>query len=832
MQTSAPHTFTADIYDVPSPETHPLKLSIDIIQNGMVRLRINEDPEKALFQRFKLDDIITPSTLEPFNGEITSTIEKDSALVVYDEFTLTITFNPFRLTLGRSGSEVISLNPNDKLHFEQYRLKQDEEEDGVWEEKFKAFTDTKPRGPASIGLDIQFTGKSHLFGIPEHSTPLSLPTTIGEDAILKDPFRLYNLDVFKYELNEPMSLYGSIPFLMAPGVDDSVGVYWNNPSETYVDIYNTESGKSSRFISETGILDLFLIIGVSPASVLNNYVSITGLPALPQKFAVAYHQCRWNYRSQDDVAQVDKSFDDHDIPYDVIWLDIEHTDGKRYFTWDKVNFPNPLEMQNSLDEHKRKLVTIVDPHTKREDKFKMHEHMSSNEFYIKDRNSNEFQGHCWPGSSAYPDFLRKDVRDYWATLFSFENYKYSSPNLFVWNDMNEPSIFSGPEVSMDKDCIHLQGKVEHREVHNLYGHYVVQATFQGQLDRQEGRERPFVLTRSFFAGTQRYAAAWTGDNAASWDHLEVSTPMLLSLSIAGMPFVGADVGGFFGIPDDELLVRWYQIGAFQPFFRAHAHIDTPRREPYLYDDGVRDMLKKAVKQRYALLPLWYTAFWQASRTGAPVIRPLWFNYPEDKSLYDIDNEYMVGSDLLVKPVTAPGIAEMPMLFPGTEKWYNFYTFQSVDPGTFNVACPLDTIPVYQRAGSIVAKQERARRSSTLMDTDPYTLIIAADSKGVAEGQIYIDDGHSNAHEQGVFAAQKIQLSETGQLTNIHLIPGTFQCSNTIERIVILGVSKQVRSIQNGSSNISFEQSERAITVRKPLVPICSDFTISLTFETQ
>lgn len=169
------------------------------------------------------------------------------------------------------------------------------------------------------------------------------------------------------------------------------------------------------------------------------------------------------------------------------------------------------------------------------------------------------------------------------------------------------------------------------------------ATYQGLLNRANNKLRPFVLTRAHFAGAQRYAAVWTGDNAAEWSHLAISLPMCLSEAMGGISFCGADIGGFFNNPDEELLQRWYQTGAWLPFYRAHAHIDTKRREPYLYSQDVRTRIRNALRQRYVHLPVWYTLFWEHYRTGDPVIRPLVYEYPTQTDVFDIDDEILVGN---------------------------------------------------------------------------------------------------------------------------------------------------------------------------------------------
>ena len=506
---------------------------------------------------------------------------------------------------------------------EQRRLDEDHfDTKEMFEEKFGDHTDSKPHGPMSVGLELTFPSSNHLFGLPEHASSTQLKTTAGSGHYYPEPYRLYNLDVFEYELDETMALYGHIPLVISQSMrTGTAGAFWFNPTETFVDVEEVAGSSKTHFMSESGIVDLFLLPGPDPAAMYEQYARLTGRTPLPPIFALGYHQCRWNYRDEADVYHVDSKFEELDYPYDVLWLDIEHTDGKRYFTWDDHTFPDPVEMQKKLAGHGRRMVTIVDPHMKRDNSYYIHKEATSLGLYIKDKNGDkDFDGWCWPGSSSYLDFTTEKVRSWWADQFHYSKYKGSTPELFTWNDMNEPSVFNGPEVSMQKDLLNLN-KCEHREWHNLYGMLFHRSTSEGLIKRNEGGNvRPFVLSRSFFAGSQRYGAIWTGDNEAKWSHLEISAPMLLGLNVGALSFVGADVGGFFGDTDAELMTRWMQAGAYQPFFRGHAHHDAKRREPWMFGDETMARLRRAAMARYALLPYWYTVFWQAGVTGMPVMR--------------------------------------------------------------------------------------------------------------------------------------------------------------------------------------------------------------------
>jgi len=399
--------------------------------------------------------------------------------------------------------------------------------------------------------------------------------------------------------------------------------------------------------------------------------------------------------------------------------------------------------------------------------------------------------------------------------------------------MNEPSVFNGPEVTMAKDKMH--GAVEHRDLHNMYGMLYTMATYKGHLLRSDNTLRPFILTRSAFAGSQRYAAIWTGDNTADWGHLEASVPMCLSLSISGMGFCGADIGGFFGNPDGELFVRWYQAAAFQPFFRSHAHIDTKRREPWLYSEGEMSLIRTAVRVRYSLLPLWYTLFYEQEMDGTPPMRPLWYEFPEDEDSYNKEGLHMVGSSLLVAPVLTKGSTQVNVYFPGSTLWYDMWSNEKLDvSGNMMYAAPFDKIPVFQRGGSIIPKRMRVRRSSVLMHNDPITLVIAPDKQGKATGTLYLDDGKSFDYQKG----SKLYLEFTwdnGTLQSRLLSPGGMSTTVWLERVSVLGwaantaVNMATVTTATGTTTVatSYDYSNKVITVRKPAVSLGTEFSINI-----
>ncbi|OZJ06992.1 hypothetical protein BZG36_00191 [Bifiguratus adelaidae] len=859
-----------------------LTFEVQVLQNGVARIRINEnEPIKPRYEQTAEWTLV--SNL-PAKTEAKIIKKSDNEAVIpmqvpgVESASMVIHAKPLRIDFLVNDTPVLTLNERGLLNLEELRRKDEPKlvdqsdsseskvETGEWEETFKTWTDPKPNGPESVALDVTFPGFSHVYGIPEHASTFSLKETRGGENAHSDPYRLYNLDVFEYETDNPMALYGSVPFMVAHNPEHSVGLFWMNAAETWIDIVKTtetegfhlfkHKGKTSttqtHWISEAGIIDVFVMLGPTPKDVLKQYISLTGAPAMPPAFSIAAHQCRWNYLSSKDVAMVDAGFDEHDIPNDVIWLDIEHTDGKKYFTWDYAKFPDPEKMQNELAAKGRKLVTIIDPHIKRDDGYYIYKEARDANLFIKTPDGNDYDGWCWPGSSSWIDYTNPLAREWWIKKFKFDDYKSSTPALHVWNDMNEPSVFNGPEITAPKEMIH-HGGWEHRVLHNVYGQIYHGATAKAVSVREETPKRSFVLSRAFFAGTQRYGAIWTGDNTASWEHLRNSNPMLLSIGLAGIPFNGADVGGFFGNPSTELLLRWYQAGIFQPFFRAHAHIDTKRREPWLFGEPWTTRFRNALVERYKLLPYFYTLFHEAHALGVPVMRPMFFEFPQDERTFALEDQFMVGPALLVKPVVNEGQTVQSIYLPsgpnGSQIWYDYFTQKKVTlPSSgqeIKTTVGIEDIPVYLRGGSIVARRDRQRRSSYGMVYDPFTLIVALDEEGNAEGELYLDDGETFDYEKGAYIHHRFTFKNnrlTTQLLNTEPIAEDYASvmhKVRIERVVILG-SKQdngklskvvVHDPKGVTFDAGYKISKSKIVVRDPKLSIVeSQWRLELKYQ--
>ncbi|KAI8535496.1 hypothetical protein RHMOL_Rhmol10G0179100 [Rhododendron molle] len=840
---------------------NPLVLTLSAYHDGVLRLQIDEDPSlDPPKKRFQVPDVIVPEFLnnklwlQKLSEEVIGRdLGPSSVVYLSDGYEAVLRHDPFEVYVREKGGgkRVVSFNSHGLFDFEQLRVKKDGED---WEERFRSHTDKRPYGPQSISFDVSFHEADFVYGIPERATTLALKPTKGPGVEESEPYRLFNLDVFEYIHDSPFGLYGSVPLMISHGkARGTSGFFWFNAAEMQIDVLGSgwdaedsiglpsdQNRIDTMWMSEAGVVDAFFFVGPGPKDVLRQYTSVTGTPALPQFFATAYHQCRWNYRDEEDVAQVDSKFDEHDIPYDVLWLDIEHTEGKKYFTWDRVLFPHPEEMQKKLDAKGRHMVTIVDPHIKRDESFHLHKEATEKGYYVKDASGKDYDGWCWPGSSSYPDMLNPEIRSWWADKFSYANYVGSTPSLYIWNDMNEPSVFNGPEVTMPRDALHYGG-VEHREVHNAYGYFFHMATADGLIKRGNGKDRPFVLSRAVFPGSQRHGAVWTGDNTAEWEHLKVSVPMVLTLGLTGVAFSGADVGGFFGNPEPELLVRWYQLGAYYPFFRGHAHHDTKRREPWLFGERNTELMREAIHIRYMLLPYFYTLFREANTSGVPVMRPLWMEFPADEATFSNDEAFMVGSSLLVQGIFTERAKHASVYLPSGQSWYYLSSGTAYKGGTTHKMEVLeDSVPTFQRAGTIIPRKDRFRRSSTQMANDPYTLVIALNSTQEAEGELYTDDGKSFEFTKGAYIHRRFVFSN-GKLTSSNMAPYTsgksqFSSGCSIERIVLLGYSGGPKSaliepanhkadIELGPLFLRKGRSPTVLTIRKPNVRIGEDWTI-------
>lgn len=429
--------------------TQVLQMSVTILTSGAFKISAHP-PENTARYTIPVGDVTaseeTPSNDFVFESTQDEKIHKISGL----DLRLKLEVRPFSITLlSNNDGEIIKINSQNLFNYENgvdlpfnviVPSINEQLNSEIWNEpEFTANSpDSRKKGPSSMGIDISFMQSKALYGIPEHATSLALKNTRGisntTDKVYtrSDPFRLFNLDVFEYELDSTMALYGAIPIMLGHNPSGSkhrsVGVFWNNPSETWVDIYdkNQNEGRITHWMSESGSFSMYLFAGANIKELQNVIKSINGAPQLPPLFSLGYHQCRWNYKSVDDVLQVNKKFDEHSLPMDVMWLDIEHTDGKRYMTWHPTDFENPEKMFTELERTGRQIVTIVDPHLKKDGNWNIYKELIDKKLAVRTSGGDRaFEGNCWPGKSVWTDYTNPEARNWWASLFSFDKYKVS-----------------------------------------------------------------------------------------------------------------------------------------------------------------------------------------------------------------------------------------------------------------------------------------------------------------------------------------------------------------------------------------------------------------------
>ncbi|KAJ3640636.1 hypothetical protein Zmor_027188 [Zophobas morio] len=598
------------------------------------------------------------------------------------------------------------------------------------------------RHPFTVG--VSFPQALHLYGLHEHADHLALRTTApGGD----DPYRIKTMDLTYFELFSTMAMYGAVPVLYGHGINATSGLFLHNAAEQWVEITNKDIGADAFFMVDSGALDIFIFLGPSTTDVVRQYTSLTGVAHLPPIWSLGYHQCRWGYADQQDVQTVIADLDTYDFPVDAIWLDIQHTQDMKFFTWNSENFSDPFDMLANLSSTHRYLVTLSDPHFKVEEGYFVYDEATANDYFIKNLDGTNYEDQCWPGTSSWMDYLNPAARDYYSSLYLYENWNGTTPTLGgIWNDMNEAAIFNEEiEKTFPYDVVHYGG-VSNRDIHNMYGYLQTMATHKGLIDRDNGTLRPFILTRAHFSGSQRYAAFWTGDNTAEFGFVTISYSMCLNANLLGLVFCGNDVGGFFGDPSDELLQRFYQAGAWLPFFREHASQESERREPYLFSEEVQATIREAIKTRYAHLPVWYTLFYEHTRFGDPVIRPLFYHYPNDVELLEVDDQLLLGRNILVKAIGESEVTSVPIYFPGGEDeiWFSAQLDGTTFPGTgwTDIPVTIERIPVYYRLGSIIPTKQTSRPSTTDMRNDGYTLTVLLRNNDTAQGTVYNDDNLS------------------------------------------------------------------------------------------
>ena len=556
-------------------------------------------------------------------------------------------------------------------------------------------------------------------------------------------------------------LYQSIPFMVRFDGSRSSGLFLDSTARSFFDVGFTD-GDTLKIETRESVFDLYVFEGddTGPASVSKEFTRLTGTMKFPPLWSLGFQQCRWSYWPEDKIMEIANGFRERNIPCDVIYFDIDYMDGYRVFTWDRDRFPDPKAMADRLHSMGFHLVTIVDPGVKKDSSYKVYVDGCEKGVFCKFPTGEVYHGEVWPGPAAYPDFSMESTRSWWAGLHTA---LFGAGVDGIWNDMNEPSDFR-PESHGDRTLVTVPEEVmmgeegsprPFSEGHNAYGFDMCRGTAEA-FEKLKPGERPFILTRSGYAGIQRSAAVWTGDNHSWWEHLASSMPMLLNLSLSGVAFCGGDAGGFQGEASAELFARWMQYAAFTPFFRAHSVIDSKPHEPWAFGPETERVAREAITLRYRLMPYLYGEMRRASVSGLPVIRPMVFEFPHDPEVRAMCDQFMFGPSMLVAPVTQPGKKERLVYLPAGI-WYDWHTNEKLEGGRSIIArAPLDVIPVYVRAGSLIPMVEPAMHTGAI---DFSRVTVRAYSGASGSFELYEDDGRTTDYIDGSFNLLRLSIEK-------------------------------------------------------------------------
>jgi alpha-glucosidase len=642
---------------------------------------------------------------------------------------------------------------------------------------------------------------------------------------------MWNTDTYGYPRGlDP--IYQSIGFFVAlrreQNKGNAYGLFLDNTTRTYFDMGKTDPERYTFGVA-SGELNYYVFTGGkerSPKNILRDYTGLTGRTPLPPLWALGNQQSRWSYTPEAKVREVARQFRETRTPLDVLYLDIDYMDGYRVFTWDKTRFPDPSKLIGDLRKDGIRTVLIIDPGVKYDENYYVYKEGKAGGHFVKAADGTEFRASVWPGVCAFPDFTDPKAREWFGSYYK----KHLDEGVAgFWNDMNEPATFLN-ETTPKPDIYHHPLKTfpvtvkhhgdgqpgTHARYHNVYGMLMARSTFEG-LKRLRPNERPFVLTRAGYAGVQRFSAIWTGDNIASWDHLRLSIPMLTNLGVSGVALVGADVGGFSGNPSPELYARWLQAATLTPFLRSHSEFVSKPHEPFAYGPEFTDINRATIELRYKLLPYIYSLFQEHTETGAPVMRPLWFEYPDDDRTYLVEDQYLVGRDLLVAPVVTEGVVKRRVYFPKGNAWLDWWTGQRHEGGSeAEVDAPLDRLPLFARVGATIPTQAPAQHTGE-MPGAPLKLVAVRGADGTSS--FYEDAGEGYDYQRGdhrttiaIQLANKLRLFRSGNYKT-----PTPRSVASVEFLGVKGPPREVWAAGRAVGNISYDAATRRL-----LIPLAAD----------
>lgn len=633
------------------------------------------------------------------------------------------------------------------------------------------------------------------------------------------------------------NLYGTHPFYMSMDKDGTaMGFYLLNSNAMDINVNPTPA---LTFITIGGIIDFYVYLGPSPSDVVSQHLQVVGQPQMPQYFTLGFHLCRWGYFTSEQLSNVIKRNRAIDLPYDVQWTDIDAMSQRLDWTYDKQNFSSLPQVVKDLHDHDQYYVNIIDPAISNKPGYYPYESGLQQNVFIKPLNeSKPLIGVVWPGTTVFPDFTNPNASTWW--LEQAKNFYDQIPYDGIWIDMNEPSSFVdgsingcagdryddppyvpkviGGALSSKTVCPSAQQHLSnHYNLHNLYGHFEAIATYTA-LRSIIKNKRPFILTRSSFAGTGQYAAHWSGDNRATWEDMYYSIPNMLSFNMFGIAQVGSDICGFSGDTNEELCVRWMQLGSFYPFMRNHNDDVSKDQDPAAFSKVAQEIIKKALITRYTLLPYFYYLFYRSNQFGETVVRPVFFEFNNDLRTHEIDRQFMLGASLLISPVLEPSIQHVNAYFPN-DTWYNFFNGQKIDLslGSFiKLEAPITDINVHIRGGYVVPYQHPGVTTSQSRK-NPFGLLVALKqnrTEKYAIGSLYWDDGESlSSIDNQMFNYFNFKADQNR--LRVNRVEQGFECEMILGDVKVYGIEKKISQVEiNGvmHDNFVYDDSRQVLEI--------------------
>ncbi len=709
---------------------------IHILNDGLVRICLWQDQQENTVNPYAT--LIKENAIEASF----KVVEVEEALIVQTALLdLEIQKNPLRFTFKTKDGQLIN-------------------------------TDDRAFGTSWLGNEVT-TYKTLLegerfIGLGEKTGPLDRRGNAYEN---------WNTDYFAYPTDgDP--LYATIPFYI--GIHDQLcyGIFFDNTYRTTFN-FGASNHRFSYFSAPDGMMDYYFIYGNTIPDILKAYAQLTGTMPLPPKWSLGYQQCRYSYYPDKEVLNLAQQFRDRQIPADVIYLDIHYMEAYKAFTFDKERFPTPKELVATLQDKGFRTAVIIDPGIKVEKNYLPYDSAIDQGLFVQYPDGEAYTADVWPGTCHFPDFTDPKCREWWGEMCQF----YTDLGIEgFWNDMNEPASWGQCTPNLIEFDFEGQG-ANHQRARNVYGMQMARATFEGTKARLDGK-RPFVLTRAAYAGIQRFAALWTGDNTASDEHMLAGVKLLNSLGLSGVAYSGYDMGGFAGEASSDLFSRWMSIAAFSPFFRGHSMINSQSAEPWTFGEGAEDIARNYINLRYRLLPYLYSTFYEASQTGMPVVRSLAIDHPHEAMIYQslYEHQYLFGHAILVAPVVSHQAISKVYLPEGN--WYDLYNDCFCIGGhEICIDTPPERLPLFVKAGGIIPMQSLIQHHKELPDT---TLELHVYAGANGDFVYYEDDGETYAYEAGAFLRQQINYDDAQKTLQFHPAEGDYTSHFETIRIYLHG----------------------------------------------